>query len=272
MDLSSVPSFPDAAVITCLASAVSELGHEALPAALIEVINAFCPFDSSLVMLYSAHRRPDILVDKLSHALRQNKAEHYVAGAYLLDPFYVVAKDAQEPALLRMRDIAPKDFDTSEYFVNYYKQSYVVDELNYIVPLSDDRVLAISFERSTSRQPFSDEEMAICASYLPLIASLVVKHVGMPDVTLPENVEDREHQRLEALLRSFGDGLLSAREREVAHLMLTGFSASSIAETLCISVETVKVHRRHIYEKFGISSLAELFALALKAIYARKTI
>jgi DNA-binding CsgD family transcriptional regulator len=36
-----------------------------------------------------------------------------------------------------------------------------------------------------------------------------------------------------------------------------------MALILGISVETIKVHRRHIYQKLAISSQAELFALAM---------
>ena len=52
---------------------------------------------------------------------------------------------------------------------------------------------------------------------------------------------------------------ITAREAQVVNLMIEGHSARAIGEALRISNETVRVHRRNIYEKLGISSQGELF-------------
>ncbi len=258
------------ATAEALSSAIADIGRASFPAALLRVIESYCSFDCALITLYSAQRRPDILIDRLSHERRENTAKHYIEGAYLLDPFYNRAKEAKAPMLLRMLDIAPQDFDTSDYFVSYYKQSNVVDELNYLIPLDEGRVLAVSLERSSQQQPFSSSEIAACAAYLPIVAALVGKHVEMPDVLLPANASDAEHERLEGILSNFGADVLTPRECQTVNLMLNGYSASAIAGLLGVSIETVRVHRRHIYGKLKISSLAELFSLALRAIYSRQ--
>jgi DNA-binding CsgD family transcriptional regulator/tetratricopeptide (TPR) repeat protein len=59
---------------------------------------------------------------------------------------------------------------------------------------------------------------------------------------------------------------LSAREREVYDLLCVGFQNRDIAQQLFISVETVKVHARHVYDKLGIRSRT---ALALQAASRR---
>jgi LuxR family transcriptional regulator, maltose regulon positive regulatory protein len=59
---------------------------------------------------------------------------------------------------------------------------------------------------------------------------------------------------------------LSARERDVYDLLCQGLSNREIAKRLFISVETVKVHARHVYDKLEIRSRT---ALALQA--ARRT-
>lgn len=253
-----------------LADAIAATGAPGFPAALMAYIERFCAFDSALVLLYAAHRRPDVLLDRLSHARRENTAARYVAGAYLLDPFYIRATELRQPTVLRMNRIAPRDFDSSQYFVSYYKQSNVVDELNYLVPLDDGRTFAVSFERSAACAPFSDDDIGACEANLPVVAALVGKHVAAPHVGLPANAADVEHERLVAVLENFGSHILTPRECEVVNRMLNGYSAAAIADLLTMSVETVRVHRRNIYKKLQISSLAELFALALKEIYAGK--
>jgi DNA-binding CsgD family transcriptional regulator len=54
--------------------------------------------------------------------------------------------------------------------------------------------------------------------------------------------------------------VLSPREREVADLLLLGCSSEAVALRLGISRHTVKDHRKAIFRKLGIGSLAELFA------------
>jgi len=51
---------------------------------------------------------------------------------------------------------------------------------------------------------------------------------------------------------------LSTREREVYDLLCEGFQNREIAKQLFISVETVKVHARHVYDKLGIRSRSQL--------------
>ena len=56
-------------------------------------------------------------------------------------------------------------------------------------------------------------------------------------------------------------GRLSTREREVSELLAQGCSNPEIAKALFISVPTTKVHVRHIFEKLGVHSRAEVATL-----------
>jgi len=49
------------------------------------------------------------------------------------------------------------------------------------------------------------------------------------------------------------------REAEIVSLVLLGHSNASIGAILGISGETVKVHRRNLYAKIGITSQSELY-------------
>src|SRR3546814_20372057 len=55
---------------------------------------------------------------------------------------------------------------------------------------------------------------------------------------------------------------LTPREAEVRDLLLRGCSTDAVALRLSISRHTVKAHRKAIFRKLGISSLAELLSLA----------
>lgn len=53
------------------------------------------------------------------------------------------------------------------------------------------------------------------------------------------------------------DGNLSKREQQILEYMRTSLSAAEIAESLFVSVNTVKTHQRSIYRKLGVSNRRE---------------
>lgn len=60
------------------------------------------------------------------------------------------------------------------------------------------------------------------------------------------------------------DSLLTERESEVARLILEELSSTQIAERLFISFNTVETHRKHIYQKLGVSTSLGLMKYALR--------
>lgn len=82
-------------------------------------------------------------------------------------------------------------------------------------------------------------------------------------------------QALPALPKAYADrlktllpaqaSLLSAREREILQLMQAGHSNQAIAEQLVVSLNTIKTHSKHIYEKLGVNSRAQALMKALEA-------
>jgi two-component system response regulator NreC len=63
---------------------------------------------------------------------------------------------------------------------------------------------------------------------------------------------------------SGGKPLLSDREREVLQLLAEGQSSRKIAGRLHVSVTTIDTHRKHIMDKLGFRSIAELTKYAIR--------
>ena len=75
--------------------------------------------------------------------------------------------------------------------------------------------------------------------------------------------DDLKH-RVQSAFEHFGSGLLTEREREVAHMVLRGHSVKSTASQMNISPETVRMHRKNLYLKLEVGSQSELFALFIE--------
>ena len=60
---------------------------------------------------------------------------------------------------------------------------------------------------------------------------------------------------------------LSDRELDVLKLLVKGCNAKQIAEQLNISKNTVDTHRRHVLDKLGCNSMAELTSYAIREGY-----
>jgi DNA-binding NarL/FixJ family response regulator len=58
---------------------------------------------------------------------------------------------------------------------------------------------------------------------------------------------------------------LSQREEEVLNALVEGLSYKMIADQLYISIDTVRSHIKHIYEKLHVNSKAQAIALALRS-------
>ncbi|MBU2447127.1 MAG: response regulator transcription factor [Bacteroidetes bacterium] len=60
------------------------------------------------------------------------------------------------------------------------------------------------------------------------------------------------------------DEVLTKREQEILTLIVEGFSSNKISEELFISLQTVRNHIRHIYEKLHVHSKSHAVAKAIK--------
>ena len=74
---------------------------------------------------------------------------------------------------------------------------------------------------------------------------------------------------VEDSIRWFEAGTMSAREREVLSLLASGHSAAQIAQSLDISVHTVRRHLANVSAKLGIRGMNALTRYAIRNGLAR---
>ncbi len=82
-------------------------------------------------------------------------------------------------------------------------------------------------------------------------------------ISLEKDTKNRRQRKLNSEIHS-QINLLTSREYEVMTYVITGILNKQIADELGISEETIKIHRRHIFHKLEIVSVAELVRLCEK--------
>ena len=220
--------------------------------------------DAGLILLYRRDTAPRILFNDWCTDKGLSDIRSYLQGSYRLDPFYRLALDNGDDGLYRLNQIEPA-LGRSQYYRDYYRHSGLHDEFNIFVSLDVDTKVAISLARRRSHEIFSGEDAEFLQMAAPLLSQAVLKHYR--DLR-PEVIEDRGSLLQSALaqaIRNFGQSVLTARECEVAQLILRGFSVKGAAARLGISPATVKLHRRNLYAKLDIASQTALFSLFIDA-------
>ena len=253
----------DSGVEPKLAAAIATLGRAGFEEALWAMLRALARPDNMLVLAYSdsgpaleLFRRAG---DERVFARLQST---YMAGAFRLSPFYGLHLQRAEEGLYRLRDIAPDAFQRSRFYVEYFGQTTIIDELDFTVWLGSGLSLNLFLGRDAqSGKVFSAAEIAVCRRIAPVVAELARAHWPVPKLAV-QPVEDTPAKLAVAAERKLGIGL-SPRQAQVALLILKGHSTLSIGLHLGLSPQTVKVFRKQLYARCGISSQAELFALML---------
>jgi DNA-binding CsgD family transcriptional regulator len=241
-------------------------GTSQFPECLIDALRFLVTFDWWMVMIYRERANPEMLSENFTGSWRARGLTTYVAGYYLLDPFYVMSRSLDRPEVCRLGDIAPDGFLESEYHRAHYAAGRIGDEINYLWPLEPGVTLAVSLERSEHGAQYGDADVGSMESMQPLLYSLASKHWSLVRQKPPPPASLELGRMVQDAAVNFGRTVLTPRERDVVTLILRGYSTKSVSQALGISPGTVKVHRENIYGKLGVSSQAELFNLFIASV------
>jgi DNA-binding CsgD family transcriptional regulator len=254
-----------------LAATVAAIGTPDFPPLLIAALKHVVPFDYSVIFGYCGSARPVDLFDSFPAAKRRIFVDDYQAGPYLLDPLFIARPEAWGPGPHRVADLAPDRFPHSQYFQSYYVQTGLSEEIAFFAPISRETRVVISLMRDAARlPPFGTRERKRLASIASLVAAAAAQHWKDIEDRFPGKHRGRKAEDGERILASafhhFGEGRLTAREAEIVELVLKGNSSEAIGKRLGIATGTVRIHRKNIYMKLGISSQGELFSRFVASI------
>jgi DNA-binding CsgD family transcriptional regulator len=245
-----------------LAGLIPAAGTARFPDMLVAMLRDLVPVDDATVVLYPGTDLPVIEYFEVPEDGGSSTLDVFVKGAFLLDPYYLAARDRRF-GVFRLRDLSPRGFRESEYYKTWYRNCGYQDECGYLLPIEEEGFVNIALGKTSPRASFTKRERAVLEAIYPTIETLCRQHwAGAGSEPTAVNLRAQLHNALE----SFGSSLLTERETQVINLVLHGHSTKTVAEKLSISVETVKLHRKHAYAKLEVRSQAELFYLFLDSL------
>jgi DNA-binding CsgD family transcriptional regulator len=250
-----------------LAEAIRALGKADFPAKLSAFLRACTAFDNLIIILYENQNSPIVLHREYKDAIVFEAMDsEYIAGNFVLDPFYEMHCRGVSSGLHRLFDVAPDRFRQTSYFKLYYEKTTLVDEIAAFARVGPGMTITacVGTDRSSGRM-FTKKQFAALNRHASVISGLIEMSWWQvqPEPAPSEAPNQSLAERLRELLLRVESVKLSARQAEVALLILQGHSSGSIGLNLGISTHTVKVFRKQLYQKCGLSSQAELFAKIL---------
>lgn len=245
------------------------LGTAEFPAAVMDVLESVCPTDSCGILVFHRQRKPQSLLHRFNPVERKVPADIYSTGPYALDPQYLLFLAGCPTGAYWLRDVAPDDFYTTEYYQTFYSKTGVTDSVDVLWRLDDNTALVFFMQRNIHSPEFTSADLTALNMILPVLAEALTRHYQLYQ-PVQAATEDKTHQQVECTLNYFASSLLTRREQDVLLYLLRGYSSALTAEKLTTSDGTVKIHRKNIYRKLEIGSQAELFSLFINCIpYAR---
>jgi DNA-binding CsgD family transcriptional regulator len=255
---------------TRLADLIRHAGKADFETLLWAFLHAVTQPDNLVVMVFQDSGPPLVLYRRGDHPQVFAELDRvYRSGAFRLDPYFDLHTQRVPSGAYRLRDVAPDAFHRSRYFIEYYEQTTLIDEITFIASPARNVSLNICIGRdASSARVFSARDVETCQRLAPVLTALAEVHWAGIGQASPARAENPAALLAEAA-RTTRRIHLSPRQAEVALLILQGHSTTSISLRLGVSVQTVKVFRKQLYARCNVSSQAELFSLMLPLLTAR---
>lgn len=232
-----------------LPSLIGAIGQTNFPAVAADEFARFLGFDLSAIIVHHRSARPAVLFDNFDRASCREGIENYVAFTHRINPML-----ARGPAagVCRARDFSGALRSVEDEHIVMADEEELgfrtvgwprrMEEVGLYLEASGG-IVELSFYRERGRCSLSTSKLRALSELSAPVAAAFDKHASLESHDVP------------------AASALSPREQEICALLLTGCSSHAIALRLGISRHTVKDHRKAIFRKLRVGSLAELFAL-----------
>lgn len=242
---------------------VLSIGRPDFPRTLMRSLNRIAGVDHCMVFWFPDDRTARCLMTAGTIATGPDLGDAYAGHFHRADP-------NKDSLLGRARSDAPimlPSFERRMYRRDYLKLFFedagIVDKFATAL-WHDGGCFYANFYRLRASGPFSAAQTARLRSVAPPCAAAIARHFERD--TGASGQDDLPAILHEMFATAARFAALTGRERQVCANILLGFSSEAIAARLAISPHSVLTYRRRAYERLGISSQNELFAMVIRLL------
>ena len=236
---------------------IGAIGTEDFAAITAGALCEFMGFELTAAFIHRRAGKPAVLFENFAAAGARRGIENYIHFTHKINPMLT---RAQAGGVCRARDYAldihgrgapPHVVLTAEEELGFRTIGWPQRQEEICLYLEAcSGLVELGFYRKRGRSLASANKIRTLQTLCAPIAAAFDRHEALVG-----------HTRRPLREVSIRAAVLSPREREICVLLLKGCSTAAIALRLDISRYTVKDHRKHIFSKLRVGSLAELFAL-----------
>jgi DNA-binding CsgD family transcriptional regulator len=243
------------------ADAVLAIGRPQFPQVLLSSLRRVAEVDHCMVFSFDESGAARCRLDLGAIPTGSELGEAYSGHFHTSDP----NRDAMFASRARQAPIVLPTFSGRMYSRGYrklfFEDSGIVDKFATAIWV-DATCYYVNFYRIAASGGFDRPQADRLRRLAPAVGAAVARHL---DAAVPG-----EPPRAPGLRELFATCAtlvrLTTREREVCLRILSGQSSEAISTDLGISIHSTLTYRRRAYQRLGISSQNELFALVLRQL------
>ncbi len=264
-----ISSVSNARLYTKLATVLASAGTPQFVADMKNALSVVVSLECVQFALEREGAAPRLLYDEgIPDKTHAGLIRRYFDFGYTLDPMCLAVQRGISQGFYCMSEVAPDNFTKSEYYRRFYLANGVPEDCYFVVDMDRSTKLTLCFFQGRSGSRFTTGELDFLRSIEPLVREMITLHAQRSGIGVEPNSDEQPHDgvrehvgdHIRKALDNFGSDVLTPREQQMATLILRGHSAKSASNVLRVSVETVRMHRRHLYAKLNINAQSELFA------------
>ena len=247
-----------------LAGVIAAQGSNGFYAALTKAIVGLVWAEFPQVWLFQVDKAPRVLYHTIDADHQEVHIDEYIAGAYESDPAYKASLKASDDSVYRVTELNDGQLSQNEYLTGYFKAMRIGDEMGFVIQVAPGVSLNLTFQRRKGERIFSEDEVGLFRNVESIVRQLCIKHWQINRDEKGDVGQASEH--VDKALKLFGTSLLTERELDALQQILMGHSNQSASDKMGVSLETMRRHRKHVYQKLDIGSQGELFSLFIHSM------
>jgi DNA-binding CsgD family transcriptional regulator len=189
----------------------------------------------------------------------------YVGGYFAHDPFRPMLEMPREREICVLA-VDMHEIRHAEYRDRLYGEPGLAGKMALILRQPRE-VISVSLYRDRSEGAFAKRDIAKIKRCGQTLAAALEKHLSLMDNVVSPTVQNIE----DALIHLEALRPLSGREASVCARVVMGYTNEAASLDLGLSYHSVATYRRRAYDKLGITSQNELFALLLSRSHLHLT-